>query len=213
MNPASLLLATLRLDEQADPAELCSEWMNVETNCLAHLIGFEGCALWLRRRLAQLNAHDFADRRFRTCLEHRSHELAARNQLVDAKTDRLARALSDADAGLLLGSDSPQLFNVPGFAAHRELIAMVGAGLTPYQALRMGTSAPAEFLREPGKFGIVAPGASADLVLLDANPLEDVANTQKINGVLVRGRWLDRAFIDGALAQLEQRVSKQSLSE
>ena len=102
MNPASLLLETLRLDEQADPAELCSEWMNVETDGLAHLIGFEGCALWLRRRLAQLNAHDFADRRFRTWLEHRSHELAARNRLVDAQTDRVAGALGDANIPFVL---------------------------------------------------------------------------------------------------------------
>ena len=79
---------------------------------------------------------------------------------------------------------------------------MVDAGLTPYQALRMGTSAPAAFVREPGKFGIVAAGASADLILIDANPLANVGNAQKITGVLVRGRWLSRQFIDDRLNKL-----------
>lgn len=115
---------------------------------------------------------------------------------------QLIRALSDADAGLLLGSDAPQLFNVPGFSIHRELQTMVDAGLTPYRALRMGTSAPAAFVREPGKFGIVAAGASADLILIDANPLANVGNAQKITGVLVRGRWLSRQFIDDRLNKL-----------
>jgi imidazolonepropionase-like amidohydrolase len=120
---------------------------------------------------------------------------------------QIIKALHDADAGLLLGSDAPQLFNVPGFAAHRELQAMVDAGLTPYQALRMGTSAPAAFVREPGKFGIVAVGASADAVLVDANPLVNIGNAQKISGVLVRGRWLSRQFIDAGLDELQRRVA------
>jgi imidazolonepropionase-like amidohydrolase len=126
---------------------------------------------------------------------------------------QLIRALNDADAGLLLGSDAPQLFNVPGFAAHRELQAMIDAGLTPYQALRMGTSSPAAFLRESGKFGIVAVGASADLVLVDANPLADISNTQKISGVLVRGRWLSRQFIDAGLDQLQTRMIKTEITD
>jgi imidazolonepropionase-like amidohydrolase len=131
------------------------------------------------------------------------------NQYIDARR-RIIRTLNEADAGLLLGSDAPQLYNVPGVAAHRELQAMVDAGLTPYEALRMGTSAPAAFLRESGKFGIVAAGASADLVLVDANPLANIGNTQKISGVLVRGRWLSRQFIDGGLAELQQRVATAS---
>ena len=120
---------------------------------------------------------------------------------------QIIRALSDADVGLLLGSDAPQIFNVPGFSAHRELQSMVDAGLTPHQALRMGTSAPAAFLRESGKFGIVAAGAAADLVLVDANPLASIGNTQKISGVMVRGRWLSRQFIDEHLNELQQRIA------
>jgi imidazolonepropionase-like amidohydrolase len=67
----------------------------------------------------------------------------------------------------LLGSDSPQIFNVPGFSTHRELDALVAAGLTPFEALRTGTAAVAEFLGS--KTGVVAVGRNADLVLLDAS--------------------------------------------
>ena len=102
MNPASLLLETLHFDERADPASLRSAWMHVETNGLARLVDFEGCALWLRQRLAQLGARDFADRRFRTWLDHRSRELVVRNRLVDALTDRVAGVLTDANVPFLL---------------------------------------------------------------------------------------------------------------
>jgi len=95
--------------------------------------------------------------------------------------------LHKAGAGLLLGSDSPQVFNVPGFSIHEELGALVAAGLTPYEALRTGTVAVAEFLR--GNTGVVAVGRDADLVLLDASPLDDVRNAQRIHGVVLRGTW------------------------
>ena len=105
-------------------------------------------------------------------------------------------------AGLLLGSDSPQIFNVPGFAIHRELEYLVEAGLTPFEALQTGTVNPAEFFGRTGDFGVVQTGAEADLVLLDANPLEDITNTRRIHGVMLRGRWLPRAEIDDILEKL-----------
>lgn len=105
-------------------------------------------------------------------------------------------------AGLLLGSDSPQIFNVPGFAIHRELEYLVDAGLTPFEALQTGTINPAEFFGRPGDFGVVETGAEADLILLDANPLEDITNTRRIHGVMVRGRWLPRSELDGLLKSL-----------
>ena len=105
-------------------------------------------------------------------------------------------------AGLLLGSDSPQIFNVPGFAIHRELEYLVDAGLTPFEALHTGTARPAEFFGRDGDFGIVQTGAEADLLLLDANPLEDITNTRRIHGVMVRGRWLSRTELDSILNKL-----------
>jgi hypothetical protein len=106
---------------------------------------------------------------------------------------RLIKALYDGGVPFLLGSDAPQLWNVPGFSAHRELGALVAAGLTPYQALRTGTVDVAKFMGEEGKAGIVRAGARADLVLLDANPLDTIANSLRINGVVVNGRWIGPA--------------------
>ena len=105
-------------------------------------------------------------------------------------------------AGLLLGSDSPQIFNVPGFAIHRELEYLVDAGLTPLEALQTGTLNPAEFFGRSGDFGVVQIGAEADLILLDANPLVDITNTRRIHGVMIRGRWLGRVEIDNLLKKL-----------
>lgn len=96
-------------------------------------------------------------------------------------------ALHEEGAGLLLGSDAPQVFNVPGFSVHHELRALVAAGLTPYEALRTGTVAVADFLGS--NTGSIAVGRDADLVLLDADPLRDIDNTRRIHGVMLRGVW------------------------
>ena len=117
----------------------------------------------------------------------------------------LIKALHDAGAGLLLGSDAPQIFNVPGFATHRELQSLVQAGLTPYQALETGTKNPAVFLSEAENFGTVTENARADLILLRKNPLEDISNTQSIDGVMFNGRWLDRTDLDRILAGYERQ--------
>jgi imidazolonepropionase-like amidohydrolase len=106
-----------------------------------------------------------------------------------AARDKMVKALQDAGAGLLLGSDSPQWFNVPGFALHRELRYLVDAGLTPYQALASGTANVARFLGKSEEFGTVAVGRRADLILLEANPLADVANVRRRAGVMLGGRW------------------------
>jgi imidazolonepropionase-like amidohydrolase len=117
----------------------------------------------------------------------------------------LIKALHDAGAGLLLGSDAPQIFNVPGFSLHRELAAIVAAGLTPYEALRTGTANPAVFFDAPDEFGTIRAGLAADLMLVSANPLEDVAALALPDGVMVRGRWLDRAALDAGLAEIAGR--------
>jgi imidazolonepropionase-like amidohydrolase len=104
---------------------------------------------------------------------------------------RLVRALAAADATLLLATEATLRSRVvPGVSAHHELRELVAAGLTPFEALRAATTNPALILGAPGEFGIVVPGARADLLLLDANPLEDVGNTERLAGVMVRGRWL-----------------------
>lgn len=107
--------------------------------------------------------------------------------------------LHRAGAGLLLGSDAPQIFNVPGFSLHREMDVMAAAGMTPYEVLKTGTSNVAEFFGI--NTGLVQVGRDADLVLLDANPLEDIANGRRIHGVMVRGEWHSRRDLDERLSK------------
>jgi imidazolonepropionase-like amidohydrolase len=113
---------------------------------------------------------------------------------------QLIKQLYDAGAGLLLGSDAPQMWNVPGFSTHRELEALVRAGLTPYQALTTGTAKVAEYFGTADRTGTVAVGKQADLILLEANPLENIAHTRRIAGVVLRGRWIPKSEIDTRLA-------------
>jgi imidazolonepropionase-like amidohydrolase len=106
----------------------------------------------------------------------------------------IIHALADEGATLILGTEATLRSQiVPGVSVHDELRELVGAGLTPFQALRTATANPAIVLGEAGQFGIVAPGARADLLLLEANPLEDVGNTRRLAGLMVRGRWLGAA--------------------
>lgn len=115
---------------------------------------------------------------------------------------RLIRSLHEAGAGLLLGSDAPQLFNVPGYALHDELALMVESGLSSIAALRAGTVLPAAFLGT--NTGSVAPGRDADLVLLDANPLVDISNSRRVNGVMLRGSWYGPVELGNRLDALIQ---------
>lgn len=129
---------------------------------------------------------------------------AADRQRFISVRRRLIKALHDAGANLLLGSDAPQVWNVPGFSIHRELATYVAAGLTPYQAIATGTRNVAGHLGKLDERGTIQAGRRADLVLLDANPLENIANTSRIAGVMVGGRWIPKAEIDRRLAQMVQ---------
>jgi imidazolonepropionase-like amidohydrolase len=115
---------------------------------------------------------------------------------------RILKALSDSGARILLGSDAPQQFNVPGFSIHHEMQRMVDAGMTPYQVLRSGTVNVGRYFGSRGEFGSIAIGHRADFILLSANPLEDVANVQRREGVMLRGRWLPEADIQKRLAEI-----------
>lgn len=106
---------------------------------------------------------------------------------------KMLKALADGGAKLLLGSDAPQVFSVPGFSLHREMRVMADAGLTPYQILESGTRNPAVYVGAEKEFGTVEVGRRADLLLVDANPLADVANVARRSGVMVRGRWYPEA--------------------
>jgi imidazolonepropionase-like amidohydrolase len=126
---------------------------------------------------------------------------AARGKRFIELRRRLLRALRDEGAGLLLGADAPQVFNVPGFATLRELESLVAAGLTPFQALEAGTRSPAKALGVPDSFGTITVGRRADLVLLEADPLADIRNVWKRAGVVAAGRWLPASELDAKLAE------------
>jgi imidazolonepropionase-like amidohydrolase len=143
---------------------------------------------WIEAKQSQLNERGF------------SPELGAR--AIDIRR-QIILALHEAGAGLLLGSDAPQIFNVPGFSLHHELEFLVAAGLTPFDALRTGTTAVAEFLGT--NTGIVAVGKDADLVLLNANPLADIGNSRRVHGVMLRGNWISYAEIEDRLKSLTAR--------
>jgi imidazolonepropionase-like amidohydrolase len=108
-----------------------------------------------------------------------------------------------ANAGLLLGSDGPQVFNVPGFSIHHELRYLVDAGLTPFQALRTGTVGVAIYLGKKDT-GTIAQGNAADFVLLGGNPLRDITQTQAIEGVMIGTKWLSADYIRAELKKLEK---------
>lgn len=125
---------------------------------------------------------------------------------------KMLKMLADEGAPLLMGTDSPQMFNVPGFALHRELKVAAEAGLTPYQVLASGSRNVgryvAEDLKQDGRFGTVVVGSRADLVLLDANPLENLSNLTRRSGVMVGGRWVPRSEIDSGLTALAEKYSR-----
>lgn len=132
--------------------------------------------------------------------------------LAEKYTDlrrRALKALVDADVPLLMGTDSPQLFMVPGFALHRELAIIASLGVSPYRLYESGSKNVARYvsekLEQDGRFGTVAVGNRADLVLLDANPLEAVENLKRRSGVMVRGRWVSSQEIDRGLAELARK--------
>lgn len=126
--------------------------------------------------------------------QHRTRLMAFRSTLL--------RQMQAAGVGILLGADSPQVLNVPGIATHQELAAVVKAGLTPYEALVSGTRNVATYFGTAKDDGTVATGMKANLLVLNANPLQDVTRTMDRRGVVVNGTWHDRAALDQMLATL-----------
>jgi hypothetical protein len=128
---------------------------------------------------------------------------------VYPQMNRLVGRMAQQNVGILAGTDTPGLFAVPGRSLHEELGLLVAAGLSPRDALRAATTGAADFLEARDSLGTIRVGAFADLVLLDADPLLDIANTQRIRAVFARGRYYDRAALDrliGEGAEMARRV-------
>ncbi|HET7693903.1 MAG TPA: amidohydrolase family protein [Gemmatimonadota bacterium] len=122
------------------------------------------------------------------------------------------RALADAGAPIMAGSDSPEWMLLYGFTLHRELEALVAAGLSPWEALAAATVTPARWLAdgEPD-FGTIEAGKRADLVLLDADPLAAIDNTRRIAGVMLRGEWMDAAMLEDMLDASAEELGRAPL--
>ncbi|MBT8312585.1 MAG: amidohydrolase family protein [Flavobacteriaceae bacterium] len=127
----------------------------------------------------------------------------------DAIRLQLIKKLQEGGQGLLLGSDAPQLFNVPGFSIHHEMAGMLRAGLSPLEILQSGTLNPASFFGMEDEFGEIKEGLSADFFLVQGNPLQDLANLRNVNGVMVRGTWIDKATIDQKLKEISANAAQQ----
>jgi len=135
--------------------------------------------------------------------EHLARFVEARRALI--------LALHRSGAGVLLGADAPQIMNVPGDAAHHELELYVAAGLTPAEALSTGTVNVARFLDQPA-LGCLRPGCVADLVVLNANPLDDISSVRRIHAVARAGEWHDRAALDRMLDAVARRANPDALA-
>src|SRR5205823_14953176 len=114
-----------------------------------------------------------------------------------------------AGVPFMAGTDTAAgIYIMPGFSLHDELANFVEAGFTPMESLQTATSNPAKFLGMEASMGSVEAGKIADLVLLSANPLEDIHNTQKISAVIAQGRLFDRAALDQILMKVEAAAKR-----
>lgn len=131
---------------------------------------------------------------------HREYELSL----------KVLPMLVEAGIPILAGTDAGYLnsFNYPGQGLHDELERYVEAGLTPQQALASATITGPAFLGRSGRYGAVAKGKAADILILDANPLRDIGATRRVHGVVLKGKWLDRAALDKLLSAAKAKASR-----
>jgi len=136
-------------------------------------------------------------------------DLPTRKRFIDKELE-IVGMLHKAGVPFLAGTDTPAGVHIfPGFSLHEELQRFVAAGFTPLEALQTATLNPARFFGMEDQLGTVQKGKLADLVLLSGNPLEDIANTQKIAGVIVDGRYFSRRELDSMLTRVEAAARRR----
>jgi len=147
---------------------------------------------------------DVTWKRFTDQVEHdfNMDDLATRKRFVEKELE-VVNTMHHTGIPFLAGTDTPPgVYIFPGFSLHEELQRFVAAGFTPMEALQTATINPAKFLGLEDRLGTIQKGKIADLVLLNASPLDDIRNTQKIEAVIVNGRYLPRAELDKMLADV-----------
>jgi hypothetical protein len=143
--------------------------------------------------------------------ERKLDDLFGLREEMKEEAERDLALVSDmrrAGVQFLAGTNGPSPNSFPGFSVHQELELLVKGGFTPLQALQTATFNPALYMAKLDKYGVVERGRIANLVLLEANPLSDIRNTQKISGVVLRGTYLSRSELDEMLAHAEQWANR-----
>jgi imidazolonepropionase-like amidohydrolase len=123
---------------------------------------------------------------------------------------KLVRKLNDAGVPILIGTDTGTSGVIAGFSLHDEMELLVAAGMTPGDVLKSATLRSPEWLGLDAQLGSIEVGKRADLVLLDANPLDDIQNTRRIAGVVIDGHWLDRNRLETMLVDLAARNDRET---
>lgn len=118
---------------------------------------------------------------------------------------KLLKTLYDAGVPILLSSDSPQVFNVPGFSIHNEIKSMYESGLSRLDILRSGSRNVAIYFEQEGEFGEISKGSAADFVLLSGNPLMDLNELKNIQGLMLRGNWINQEKLKAELKRIEEK--------
>lgn len=129
--------------------------------------------------------------------ERRAKYVSVRNKIV--------KAIYDAGGKILAGSDSPDFLFLYGFSLHREIRTLNEAGLSTFAALEAATKNPALFLGNLNQAGTIEKGKRADLVLLDANPLENISNTERRSGVMLKGKYYTQSELNRWLDEIAPR--------
>jgi hypothetical protein len=142
-------------------------------------------------------------------LRYRTPEYIVYSKRLFQKELELVGAMHRAGVPLMTGTDLSIPYTFAGFSLHNELGLFVQAGLTPMEALQAATRNPAVFLDELGSQGTIERGKIANLVLLEANPLENIRNTQRINAVVLNGRYLPKEALQKMLADVEAAVKRK----
>ena len=117
----------------------------------------------------------------------------------------MVKRIHDYEIPIMAGTDCPIFFLTPGLSLHTELETLVRAGVTPLDVLKTATYNPARYFNMENELGTISEGKIADLLILDANPLMNISNTQKVNAVIKDGRYHSRSDLDKRLQALDER--------